>query len=70
MNKISKPYKSIFPMKLGCGFRLSIVDNHVIIEERGIFLFWRWKVIIRHPLDAPDGKDIRQLAKKYLDNPA
>jgi hypothetical protein len=53
-----KPYKSIFPIRLGCGYRLDVRNNRLIIEERGILLFWKWKVIVDEPLSDKGVKDI------------
>ncbi len=64
--KISKPYKSIFPISIGTGFRLNVINNRLIIEERGVLFFWRWKVIIDEPLSDKGTKDIREIAKESV----
>lgn len=51
-------------MKIGCGFRLDVRNNRLIIEERGILLFWKWKVIFDKPLGDKGAKDIRDTVEK------
>ena len=59
-----KRFKSAFPIRVGCGYRLNVVDNHLIIEKRGLIRFWHWKVIVREPLSYKGVKDIQDIANK------
>ena len=58
-----KRYKSVFPISLGCGYRLNVIGDDLIIEERGILRFWKWTVIVKESLSKlKNGKDLREIA--------